>query len=525
MVKKYLLDVEDEKILNELDNLCGVVQNKEVLKDIILYIKLKQNNELDFGNYNIIVRNNSSYNLLNDLIKVCAKIFIKYKIIENDKICYLDKIMNSRRDCPFDKIAGVDESIIVINEKKLRINYNDELDNLRKIMNQYKNKIFIFEDSSFCEGEVDGELGELASFRMTIDRISLDDKIMYCKNKFDEQKLTYKKQDIGAYADVPFWVLKNMIIKLIIECKSKNINFIDRQMLNKNKEFYSENNTTTRKHTKKKTDAKEELNNLVGLEDVKKQMKKILNYVKINKERGQMPSLHMCFTGNPGTGKTSIARVIGKIFEEENILSGSGDFTEIHGRDLVDKYVGWTAQKVHNTVEKAIGGVLFIDEAYSLVSDKRGSFEDEAIATLIKEMEDHRDEICIILAGYTEEMKNLINLNPGFESRIQFTINFPDYNEEELLEIFNGLCKKEKYRLTNNCKEILIENFKKAKSKENFGNGRYVRNLFEKVKFEQADRIVQSNCKAINSILKCDIEKAINMMTVPNEKTVNRIGF
>ena len=529
MVKKYLLDVEDEKILNELDNLCGVVQNKEVLKDIILYIKLKQNNELDFGNYNIIVRNNSSYNLLNDLIKVCAKIFIKYKIIENDKICYLDKIINSRRDCPFDKIAGVDESIIVINEKKLRINYNDELDNLRKIMNQYKNKIFIFEDSSFCEGEVDGELGELASFRMTIDRISLDDKIMYCKNKFDEQKLTYKKEDIRAYADVPFWVLKNMIIKLIIECKSKNINFIDRQMLKKNKEFYSENNTTTRKqerkNTKKKTEAKEELNNLVGLEDVKKQMKKILNYVKINKERGQMPSLHMCFTGNPGTGKTSIARVIGKIFEEENILSGSGDFIEIHGRDLVDKYVGWTAQKVHNTVEKAIGGVLFIDEAYSLVSDKRGSFEDEAIATLIKEMEDHRDEICIILAGYTEEMKNLINLNPGLESRIQFTINFPDYNEEELLEIFNGLCKKEKYRLTNNCKEILIENFKKAKSKENFGNGRYVRNLFEKVKFEQADRIVQNNSKAINSILKGDIEKAINMMTVPNEKTVKRIGF
>ena len=238
-----------------------------------------------------------------------------------------------------------------------------------------------------------------------------------------------------------------------------------------------------------------------------------------------MPSLHMCFTGNPGTGKTSIARAIGKIFEEENILSGSGDFVEIHGRDLVDKYVGWTAQKVHKTVEKAIGGVLFIDEAYSLVADRRGSFEDEAIATLIKEMEDHRNEICIILAGYTEEMKNLLKLNPGFESRIQFTINFPDYNEVELLEIFNGLCKKEKYRLTNNCKEILSDNFKKAKNEENFGNGRYVRNLFEKVKFEQADRIVQTRSKAINSILKGDIEKAINTMPIKKEKSITRIGF
>ena len=109
-------------------------------------------------------------------------------------------------------------------------------------------------------------------------------------------------------------------------------------------------------------------------------MEKILNYVKLNKKMGQMLALHMCFTGNSGTGKTSIARVIGKIFEEEKSLSGSGDFVEIHGRDLVDKYVGWTAQKVHNMVEEAIGGVLFIDETYSLIADKRGSFEDEAIA-------------------------------------------------------------------------------------------------------------------------------------------------
>lgn len=528
MLKEYLLYAEDERILKELDNLCGVAHNKEVLKDIILYTKLRKNNQLDFGNYNIIVRNNSSYNLLNDLLKVCSRIFIKYNIVENERICYLDKIINSRRDCPFDKISGIDDSIIVINEKKLRINYNDEIDNLKRIMNQYKNKIFIFEDTNFCEGEVDGELGELASFRMTIDKISLDDKIMYCKNKFDEYNLIYKKQDIKEYADVPFWILKNMVIKLIIECKSKNLNFIDKQMLKKNKEFYSKN-TLKRRNERKNNDkngknATEELNELIGLNEIKKQMDKILNYVKLNKERGQMPTLHMCFTGNPGTGKTSIARVIGKIFEEENILSGSGDFVEIHGRDLVDKFVGWTAQKVHDTVEKAIGGVLFVDEAYSLVADRRGSFEDEAIAILIKEMEDHRNEICIILAGYTEEMKKLIELNPGFESRIQFTINFPDYNEEELLEIFNGLCKKEKYKLSGNCKEVLVNNFRNAKKEENFGNGRYVRNLFEKVKFEQADRVVQTKSKAINSINKTDIENALNTIKL-KEKPIRKIGF
>ena len=527
MVSNYKLDAEDEKILDELDNLCGVVQNKEVLRDIIIYTKLRQNNKLDFGNYNIIVRNASSYNLLNDLLKVCAKIFRKYNIIQNEDICCLDKIINNRRDCPFDKISGIEDSIIVINERKLRINYTDEIDNLTKIMKHFKDKIFVFEDTNFCEGETDAELGELASWRMTIEKISLDDKLMYCKNKLDENSLKYKKQDLREFVDVPFWTLKNMIMKLIIECKSKNIVSIDKQMLKKNKETFSKNNSkrnNERRNKKVERSAKDELDDLIGLENVKVQMEKILNYIRLNKERGKMPSLHMCFTGNPGTGKTSIARVIGKLFEQENILSGSGDFVEIHGRDLVGKFVGWTAQTVHETVEKAIGGVLFIDEAYSLVSDRRGSFEDEAIATLIKEMEDHRNEICIILAGYTDEMENLIKLNPGFESRIQFTINFPDYSESELLEIFTGLCKKENYKLSPTCTDILINNFSIAKSKESFGNGRYVRNLFEKVKFEQADRIIKTNSKSINSITKNDVENAIKTITL-DVKEKRKIGF
>ena len=179
MVNGYELDTTDEKIINELDNLCGVAQNKEILRDIILYIKLKQNNKLNFGNYNIIVRNNSTYNLLNDLLKVCSKVFIKYNIIQNNKICYLDKTIKKRDDDPFDKIKEIKDSIIVINENKLRIDYSDEFDNLKKVTEQYKDRIFVFEDTNFREGEADGELGELATFRMTIDKISLEDKIMY----------------------------------------------------------------------------------------------------------------------------------------------------------------------------------------------------------------------------------------------------------------------------------------------------------------------------------------------------------
>lgn len=151
MLNNYKLDLKDKKILNELDNLCGVSQNKDILKDIILYIKLRRDNILDFGNCNIIIRNNSTYNLIDDLLRVCAKIFIKYDIIKNKKICYLDKEEDNKRIFKFEKIADIDDSIIVINDRKLRINYEDEIENIKRIIKKCKDKIFIFEDTNFCE--------------------------------------------------------------------------------------------------------------------------------------------------------------------------------------------------------------------------------------------------------------------------------------------------------------------------------------------------------------------------------------
>ena len=161
------------------------------------------------------------------------------------------------------------------------------------------------------------------------------------------------------------------------------------------------------KRSEQKDDKDLNFASLVGINNIKAEINKIVNYVKICQKRNKnIPTLHMCFTGNPGTGKTTVARIIGQIFKEEKILS-KGEFIEIHGRDLVGKYVGWTAKEVQRCVERAKGGILFIDEAYSLNSDRKGSFEDEAIATLIKEMEDKRDDLCVILAGYTEEMERL----------------------------------------------------------------------------------------------------------------------
>ena len=166
-------------------------------------------------------------------------------------------------------------------------------------------------------------------------------------------------------------------------------------------------------------------------------------------------------------------------------------------------------KEVKDQIRKAKGGILFIDEAYSLNSDTKGSFEDEAIATLIKEMEDKRDDICVILAGYQKEMQDLIKRNPGFESRIQFYLDFPNYNENELYEIFKKLAKKEGYKISRNIKPILQEDFKEKSKKNNFSNGRYVRNIYEKIKIEQANRILKENDENINLIKKSDIEKIL----------------
>ena len=205
-------------------------------------------------------------------------------------------------------------------------------------------------------------------------------------------------------------------------------------------------------------------------EEVKEQIKKVINFISLSKNRNNMPMLHMCFNGNPGTGKTTVARIVGKIFAEENILSDKEVFVEAQRNDLIGKYVGHTAPKTQDVINKALGGVLFIDEAYSIASyiqDEGGrDYGAECIATLLKGMEDNRNNLCVILAGYTEEMNHMLNVNPGFKSRIQFTINFPDYNEEELYTIFRNLCKNEKYKLSNNIKQELIKHFEIAKKRK-----------------------------------------------------------
>lgn len=258
-----------------------------------------------------------------------------------------------------------------------------------------------------------------------------------------------------------------------------------------------------------------QLNSLIGLNDVKEQIKKILSYVEVDCERGGQgrTMLHICMCGNSGTGKSTVARIISDIFAENEVLSSKRILVEAGREDLIGEYIGHTAAKTKKVIEKAIGGVLFIDEAYSLIQSSDGQKNDygtEFIATLIKEMENHREDLCVILAGYPENMQRLINVNSGFKSRIQFFMDFPNYNVEELYEIFLKQLKEDFLKLEKGCKEIVIEYFENELKKENFENGHLARNLVEKIKFEQAVRIKEKGSDDLFTIMPQDIKNVVD---------------
>ncbi|MGI5838300.1 MAG: AAA family ATPase [bacterium] len=241
-----------------------------------------------------------------------------------------------------------------------------------------------------------------------------------------------------------------------------------------------------------------ELDSLIGLEAVKKLVREIQAFVEIQKRRSQErlaaePTvLHMVFRGNPGTGKTTVARILGAIFREMGVIS-KGHLVEVERADLVGEYIGHTARKTREHLRRALGGILFIDEAYSLARGNEKDFGKEAIDTLVKDMEDHKHDLILILAGYRNEMEMFLQANPGLRSRFPIHIDFPDYSGSELLAIADLMVQKRQYKLSAAAKEAITSRLTNngAGSAANFGNARVVRNLVEKAIRRQAVRLVR----------------------------------
>ncbi len=281
------------------------------------------------------------------------------------------------------------------------------------------------------------------------------------------------------------------------------------------------------------------LRNLIGLETIKQKIEAITAFNQWNLElqqsglQPQETSLHMVFMGNPGTGKTEVARLLGAIYKEMGILK-HGDFIEVSRHQLVGKYVGHTARITSDICEKAIGSVLFIDEAYALAQDNENDFGHEAIVALIQFMENHYHDTIVILAGYREEMQRMLSVNPGLSSRVSHQIDFPDYTAAELTDIFRYMMGK-RLIITDDALQAVHDHFESLARERvggsNFGNGRYARNLFERATQKLAERVMRDKIQArqdMRTLQLCDIQMAqreLQQETAAKQPRKNAIGF
>jgi len=262
------------------------------------------------------------------------------------------------------------------------------------------------------------------------------------------------------------------------------------------------------KQKKSLDDLMEELNSLIGLDSVKGSLSSLINLIKVRKMREQLGfkspdmSMHLVFSGNPGTGKTTVARLLAEIYHQLGVVS-RGQLVEVDRAGLVEGYVGQTAIKTAEVIDSAMGGVLFIDEAYTLTSQKESEdFGQEAVDTLLKRMEDNRADFVVIVAGYTENMKTFINSNPGLKSRFNKFIEFPDYTGEEMFRIYKEMCFSHDFVMDNEAEAEVkghLENLSLHHG-ENFANAREVRNYFERCVERQAGRIVKEPMIDANSL-------------------------
>lgn len=354
-------------------------------------------------------------------------------------------------------------------------------------------------EHAIVSGEATQQMGEALQYNNVYAMTALGE--MYYDGKVVPQNQQIGKHYISTAADMGcLWAqdLWKAIQEHEIAPTYDYSNVFDQLRNTRNSNSSTSTNTQTSQPSAQKShNSSEELKSLIGLTKVKEEVYSLENYVKVQSYRQnqglpiQSVSYHCVFSGSPGTGKTTVARIVANIYKELGILK-KGHLVEVQRSDLVGEYLGQTAPKTNTKIDEALDGILFIDEAYTLsAGGEKDSYGMEAINTLLKRMEDDRDRLVVILAGYSNEIKQFINSNPGLESRFNRYIHFEDYSAEELLQIFQLSLKKSAYQITQDAwNEIRAIIYQKVQNKDaHFGNARYIRNLFEKVIQKQNNRL------------------------------------
>lgn len=481
-------------LFDKINNLYVNDESKELLKKIIEYMrKYKEGLETNYIPFNIIIETNNK-ETKEDLLYILEQSSTFFNYIKNNTKKNIS-LINFEKDISFDKygfisitnIKGLnnielnDQQVFFYNledylskEDKtvlLVIGTKEEIDNLFLGKEQIKNKYFDF----YITG-INPDIQDI--YESIIDKVEVDDNQKV--ELLDYITKTYKN-------DIDYVEYRNDLIKYI-----------------------SFNKELPKIEEKKSLDEIfKDLNELVGLEKVKKVLYDLVDVITLKEKTKDLKisnmNLHMVFLGNPGTGKTTIARIISSILYNLGYIK-ENKLIEVSTKDLVGQYVGQTAPKTMSVIEKSLNGVLFIDEAYTLAVKGDNSYNAEAIATLIQAMENYRDKLVVIFAGYTKEMQDFLDSNSGIVSRIGYTLEFEDYTTDELIKIFNGFATKNGFIVSEDAIKYLEEVINENRNTKNFGNARFVRNIYEKTIIKHATNVKdKKQSKILKTINKNDI--------------------
>ena len=478
----------------EINKLLISDYTKELLSKIISYISKEDNKYL---NFNLLLESNNKE--VNETInKILKSALSKYNYLDDNK-----SIIASFYDLDsIDKLKEVFNNSFITFKDIKALNLKD---------NDYK-KIFIhlIEENSSSKKLflIEGEKNEINEF------LQLDNSLKEKYFPFIVEAINPDIQDI--YNEVLELTNNNddeiRINLLDYITKTFSTTRLDYPTYRDNlcREIMFNHKLPDLEVNKTLDEIFQELNELVGLEKVKKTLHELVDLISLKEKAEYLKinnvNLHMVFLGNPGTGKTTVARIIASILYNLKYIR-ENKLIEVTNKDLVAEYVGQTSPKTMAVVEKALGGVLFIDEAYALASkNNNNSYNEEAISSLIKAMEDYRDDLVVIFAGYTKEMQDFLDSNSGIVSRIGYTLEFDDYTEDELVEIFNNMMKKANFIVQDDAINKLREIIREYKDMKNFGNARFIRNVYEKTVIKHAANTKDKKRKDIlSTITKDDI--------------------
>ena len=470
-------------------------EDKDTIKKMIEYMrKYQEEIEKNYIPFRIIISANNK-ETIKEISDILYKASIYFNYIDNDKkglysFYKMDKDI-SFTDTYFLEFNNIDGILIEDITKQKKI-----IHEITEYFNNNSHYIVIFADNKnhieqffigreelknqYFDFEIEGINPDIQDiYQNIIDKVNIN----------DETKITLLDYMSKTYAED----------KDYIKYENDLINYIS---------FHKE--IPKLEENKNLDEIFKELNELVGLEKVKRVLHELVDVMTLKEKAGDSlkikdMNLHMVFLGNPGTGKTTIARLISGILYNLGYIK-ENKLIEVGVKDLVAEYVGQTAPKTMNIIEKSLNGVLFIDEAYSLAVKGDNGYNAEAIATLIQAMENYRDKLVVIFAGYTKEMQDFLNSNSGIVSRIGYTLEFDDYTTEELIQIFLNFMNKSGFEVTNDAIEYLKTIIDKNRNMKNFGNARFVRNIYEKSIVKHASRVKNNKQKRIlKTITKDDI--------------------